>query len=312
MTRTEPSADLTRRVLRVFSRRAVLGLALVFLSCSEAGPAPLTAGDEQRLAEARLAMSEERFDDVATVLAPLLSRQPPPTAAQFIVGSAAYELRDYQQAVTRLSDAAQRQPELLPFSSGLGFAQYKLGDFAGARETFAAIVAVRTDAYKAHYGLGLVALTEGQLAPARSALERALQLKPDYLKARFAYGRLLHEEGRLAEARSELEAVLQAWPAHDEALYRLGQVLSALGLTAEAEAVMAQRAEVYRVNEAIAGLQLRREGGEDSATLWIQLVVLHLELGDVDGAESALRSGLRRYPGDSGLVALQRSVAAAR
>jgi len=269
--------------------------------------APLTPADQDVLRQAAAAVQADRFEDVARLLGPLLARTPPPADAQFIAGSAAYDLGDYAEAVTRLSDATVRKPIFVPNSSALGFAQFKLGDFAGARASFERIVAVNDGAYKAHYGLGLVSLSEGRLPEARAHLERALALSPGYLKARFQMARLLQEEARLPEAAAALQAVLAEWPTHEEALYRLSQVLQALGREAEAAATMTRHAQVYKAREAIGGLTQRIRSGGDQPGLHAEIVRLWRQVGDTEEAARSLANGLRRFPGDPELEALQQA-----
>jgi len=266
--------------------------------------APLDAEAAARVGQALEAMRESRWEDVAPLLQPLLTRPAPPPDATWIAGSAAFNLGRYDEAIERLDDAVRRKPEFLPNAAALGFARREVGDFAGAEATFQQILAVRPQAYKAHYGLGLVALDQGRLPEARRELEAALAIEPKYLKAHAALGRLLFEEGRLADARVELEAVADAWPGNEQALYLLAQVQSALGDQPAADATLARRAQVYATKEQLGALAARRRAGATSAAEYAREVSLHLEIGETSEAARTLALGLRAHPGAPELTVL--------
>ncbi|MHC5211664.1 MAG: tetratricopeptide repeat protein [Planctomycetota bacterium] len=263
------------------------------------------------LAAAVQAQQQGMPEAVGALLEPLLALDPPPADAQFVAGSAAYDLAHYGEAAERLSDAVQRKPEFLGAASALGFAWRRLGDYDASTDVFRRIVEVRPEAYKAHYGLGLVAVDQGRVADARAHLEEALALRPDYLKARFGMARVLIEEGRPVEAREALEAVLAAWPSHEQALYQLSLVLAELGETEEAERVLARREEVYRLGEEAGGLLARRRGGDTDPRISVRLTELYLALDEVDDARRELQLGLRADPAHAGLQALVPLVQAA-
>ncbi len=256
------------------------------------------------------AAEEGRHEDVAGLLAEVLSRPDPPAGALWIAGWAAYELGDFAVAVDRLGAAVRAQPAFLPHAVALGFAQRRLGRVDDAAATFRSIVEVRPDAYKAHYGLGLLALDAGRAAEARPHLERALALQPDYLKAEVAMARLLQRENRLDEARVAFEAVVKRAPSHEEALYRLAQVLDTLGRADEAQAVLEQQRKVYAIKEQIGALVTAIRAGGADADAFRHLAGLFAEIGADDDAQRAVADGLRRFPGDAILVELRDRLAA--
>jgi tetratricopeptide (TPR) repeat protein len=267
--------------------------------------------DRAALAAAIGAQQQAMPERVGPLLEGLLARDPPPADAQFVAGSAAYDLGRYGEAAERLGDAVRRKPEFLPAASALGFALRRQGDYDAAADVFARIVAARPDAHKAHYGLGLLAVDVGRAGDARRHLEHALAIRPDYLKARFALARVLIEEGRLPEARAALEELLVLWPAHEQALYQLALVLGELGEDAASEAVLARREEVYRLGEEVGGLLARRRSGEDDPRLAARLVELYLALGEPDDARRELQLGLLAAPDDPALRSLLPRVEAA-
>jgi len=281
-------------------RLPVALLAIACLAgCNGSAPAPevpLSAGEQAALALAVQAQREGRSQEVASLLAELLARVPPPVDAQYVAGEAAYTLKRHGEAVERLTDAVTRKPEFLGNAATLGFAHYQLGQFEEAATTFRQIVAARPSAYKAHYGLGLVALQQGRLDESRTALSEALRQQPDYLKARFAWGRLMHAAGRLDEAAEALELVVAGWPSHHEALFQLAQVRAAQGRTQEAEALQARRALVYSVREELAGLEQQVLGGVDTPITWARMAQLLQALGEEEDARQALAGGRRRFP----------------
>lgn len=295
-------------------RTFALVLALAAAGCGDDAPAtpgasappaaPLDPEAAALVGQALEAMRGRRWEEVATILQPVLARPSPPPDATWIAGSAAFELGRYPETVELLEDAVRRKPAFLPNAVALGFARRELGDFAGAEATFQEIVAVRPTAHKAHYGLGLVALDQGRLPEARRELEAALALEPRYLKAHAALGRLLLDEGRLEDARDELQRVVEAWPGNEQALYLLAQAQSALGDQPAADATLARRAQVYAIKEQLGGLAARRRSSEPSAADYAQEVRLHLEIGETSEAARTFNLGLRAHPGASELLAL--------
>jgi tetratricopeptide (TPR) repeat protein len=286
------------------SARAILA-ALLFLACacSDSGKPeppvalPLSEADVARLARANQAMLAGLPERVHGVLGDLLTLDPTPPGVQFVAGSAAYELHQYGEAITRISDAVRVNAAYLPNSSALGFAYLKLGDFDAARAAFENIVEVAPHKHKAHYGLGLAALSVDDLEDARPSLIEALRLAPDYLKARFALARLLSAEGQHGEALNEVTVVVDRWPSHDEALYLRGRLLTALGRGQEAEKAFARHKFVYATKESLGGLAGRLGTSQDSPALRLQMVELHLGLGDVREARRALSAARSLYPG---------------
>jgi tetratricopeptide (TPR) repeat protein len=302
------------------SKCAALGLLVLLAGGCGRTPARATAAAEQpldepgrvALAAAVRAQQQGMHEQVGPLLARLLALDPPPADAQFVAGSAAYDLGLYGEAAQRLDDAVRRKPEFLGAATALGFARRRLGDYASAADTFRQVVAERPEAYKAHYGLGLLALDGGRVPEARAHLEHALALRPDYLKARFALARVLIEEQRLDEARQALEALLVQWPSHEQALYHLAQVLSALGQHDAAAAVLARREETYRRGEEVGGLLARRRAGDKDPRLSARLTELYLALGELDDASRELQLGLHAAPQDPELQALVAQVQLAR
>ncbi len=241
-------------------------------------------------------------EHVHEALGPLLDADPVAADVQFVAGSAAYELHDYGEAVTRLTAAIALDRRLLPNSSALGFAHIKRGDFEAARAAFQAIVTAEPTKHKAHYGLGFVALALGELEPARNSLAEALRLSPDYLKAHFAQARLLHQEGRNEEALEALQPVLERWPSHEEAIYLQGRVLGELGRHEEAEVALERHRLVYSVKESLAGLASSLGTERDSPLLRARMAELHLSIGDGGEARRALAAGLALFPSDPTLL----------
>lgn len=268
-----------------------------------AAPAPLTDADKMRIGRAQQALLAGLPEQVHGLLGDLLDRKPVAADAQFVAGSAAYDMHQYGEAVSRLSDAVRQQPSYLPNSSALGFAHLKLGDFDAARNAFTRIVETAPGKHKAHYGLGLVALSLGDLEGARSSLTEALHLSPDYLKAQFALARLLDEEGRTEEALAAVTVVTQRWPSHDEALYLMGRLLASLGREQEAEEVFARHDAVYAIKESLGGLGAQLGTATDGPALRLQMAELHARMGDIPEAGRTLSAALRLYPEDAGLQA---------
>ncbi len=272
----------------------------------DASPVPVAtvAEDERPLVMAAVrAMGEKRFEQVGEILAPLLARDAIAAEVQYIAGSAAYELQRYVEASERLAQAAALDDAFKRTASALGFARLKLGDHAGARAAFEDVLSVDATMHKAEYGLGLVALDVGTLEEAERHLTRALELSPSYTKARFARARLLERQGDPAAALRELEGVIVVERLHTEALLLAARLLAGLGRDAEAEAMLAQRAQVYAVVEAIGGLRQKVVAGQASPQLFVDMIGLYLSVGAARDAEEVRREALARFPDAAALFA---------
>jgi tetratricopeptide (TPR) repeat protein len=258
----------------------------------------------RRIQDAQQVMLSGLPEQVHATLGDLLERSHVPADAQFVAGSAAYELQRYGEAVERLAAAVRDDPDrYLPNSSALGFAHHKLGDFDAARAAFEAVIEADDEKYKAHYGLGLVALSLGDVDAARTHLERCLELRSTYLKGRFAMARLLEMEGRTDDALAQVSTVVSEWPGHDEALFLMARLLQAQGREDEAEQVMARRNAVYAAKEQLAGLGVQLGTKTDGPLLRLQMVEIQMSIGDVREARQMLASARTLYPDDPALAA---------
>jgi tetratricopeptide (TPR) repeat protein len=286
---------------------ALLGVMTLVVACGKPPPsaAALTPGNQAIIDQAAEAMIDERYEDVHDLLAELLEATPPDPDVQFLAGYAAYELRRFGEAATRLADAVQRKPELLPLSAGLGLSYHQLGRHDEARAALAATLAADPNALEAHYGLGLVALDIGDLGTAREHLSAVVRTRPDFLEARLALARLLEKEDRLQDALTTVEAFVAEWPSHEEGLYLQARLLTRLGRPDEAEAVLARRAEVYATQESIAALVEQVEAGGAGPQTYAEIVAYFIRLGDAGQAQAWIRRGLARHPDDLILLALE-------
>jgi tetratricopeptide (TPR) repeat protein len=111
-------------------------------------------------------------------------------------------------------------------------------------------------------------------------IEQARALRPRLPRAHYDLGLILEARGDVEAAERAYAQELAANPSTWPAAYNLGQLLQRRGRTREAAV---RFAEVTTVRPAFAGG-------------YLHLAKTRLDLGDLDGAESAVHDGLKRRP----------------
>lgn len=267
-------------------------------------PEPALAGDDlARVLLAERALMEDRPEEVAAILAPLLARERPPAKALFDLAWADYNLQRYGECIDGMQRAVAQDPELAGLDRVSGFSHYKLGHYDEAGTIFETVIAARPDDHRSLYGLGQVLLTTGQLERAAELLERALAIEPTYIKAQFALGRVVFEQGDPVAALPLVASVVERQPSHEEAIYVLSQVLASLGLTDDAQAATERWQQVYAARDRIGALDRAVRAGPSSAELHLAMADEFLVIGDPLEARRVLQDALRRHPGDGSLLA---------
>jgi tetratricopeptide (TPR) repeat protein len=112
--------------------------------------------------------------------------------AQYLLGSAAFQGRDFPRAVEHLGQALTLRPDLPALRSYYGRALLFTGDAEGAEAALReAVVSDRND-YDASYHLASILATRGRTEEARPFAERAAELRPQSAEARALVERLDH------------------------------------------------------------------------------------------------------------------------
>lgn len=264
--------------------------------------------EQATLNDAMRALEQGHMNEALERLQPLLQWEPPPTEAQYFAGIAASKLRRYDEAAERLADAAARDPSMWPRMVELGSVYENLGDFDRAVTAYERVLDVAPQKKRARFGLGRVALERGDVALAKEQFERVLQLDPTYVAARYQLARALVDERDWERALVEIDETLRARPSHDQAHYLRATVLARLGRAEEAEQALALRAEVYAKKERISGMLEQTMHGRDSAAVHATIARLYLDLDDIEEAQTAVRVGLLKFPGDPELAELRAEI----
>ena len=195
-------------------------------------------------------------------------------------------------------------------------ALFNQGDLAAADDIVSRLEALNAnDVEIAHFG-GVVANRMGRYGVAVQRLTRAVRAQPQRAKARAALAYAFEQLGRLEEARGAFDAAIRADPRMGLAHNGMGVVLVKLGDPSAAlphfERAMALDAASIepRLNAAHALLDLGlfeaaaqrfREAAalaRNDAALKICAAGLY-QAGDIEGAETMLRSLLERNPADA-------------
>jgi tetratricopeptide (TPR) repeat protein len=176
------------------------------------------------------------WQEAAEVGMTLLSKTPPPTAVQALMGMAGQQQR-WDDAIQQCQRALAAQPDdaLLLFNLGTLLAQQ--GDLPTAQTHLENAIVQHQQWAEAHYNLGTVLLRQARYREAVDALKRASDCRDIYPEAHFNRGnahamRGLDTDGTLDYyeldcAINAYKTAIQQRPGYTAALYNLGRYTDA-------------------------------------------------------------------------------------
>lgn len=198
------------------------------------------------------------------------------------------------EAVAMMEQLAGEHPDEVSILTALGTTYSSVGDLPRSVQTLRQAVARRPSYYPAHLGLAraMAAMSDadGQDAAALRAgamehVDRALELNPTLSAAHGLRGEMLMASGEFAAAAESFAAAARGEPANPQWRYRAAVAHGRAGqwqAAAEQLAVLAQ-------------------WEPDSAPVLMMLGVALTNVGDLDGAEAALRRAVELAPTDPAL-----------
>lgn len=213
-----------------------------------------------------------------------------------------------------------REPASLPALMGLGHLARQANDRAAAREIFRRAARLHPSHREALVELAVEERVLGDLPASGRALRAVLDADPDHLGAllQSIENALLADDGE--GARSLAAQAMSAHPAElapsllaSRVLARQGSPTDALGLLDRAQRRHGPRGEILAGRlEILRSLGAWREARSLAARgaalarghfwLWLQIVLLHLDLGDAGGAAELLEHPPAATPVESALV----------
>lgn len=189
----------------------------------------------------------------------------------------------------------------------LATAYYKAGRLEDAKQVYDAILALRDDAGDAYFMRGIVQLKMGNYELGKPDFDRAVELAPNDYDQLVEIYKVLDETGYEETGKAYLETALKNAP-KDMSNYDKGRIYFYLEDFESARNYLEQARDAgddkatyylgktweslgeYNYAASVYVAYLQNQG--ESALIYNQLALCNMELGDYDGALSALQSGL--------------------
>ncbi|MGH9654097.1 MAG: tetratricopeptide repeat protein [Bryobacteraceae bacterium] len=165
----------------------------------------------------------------------LIARYPDSAWADYLVGNAYDEQKQFGKAIEQYKQALQKDPEIPNAEFAIGYIYWREQETAKAREWLEK-QAQKSCGSLANFYLGEIARAAGHLSQAEARYRRALQCDPSSSKAHLRLGMVLADQKQYTEAIAELKKAIRLNPNSSSAHYHLGQVYSQMGQAAAAKA----------------------------------------------------------------------------
>jgi arylsulfatase A-like enzyme/Tfp pilus assembly protein PilF len=194
------------------------------------------------LHDADLKIEEGKEATVIPLLEHVVASDPQIPSAQYFLGVAYKESRQYDKAIAHLDKAIQLVPDSMMAHYEIALALYEKGELKVAATHLEIVVEHSSDWTDARFSLAAVYARIDRVPEALTHLGITLELDPDHYRANLLRGRILSLQGDAAGALPNLEKAARLEPksveAHQflaEAYSQLGQEVNAAREQAEAE-----------------------------------------------------------------------------
>ena len=165
-----------------------------------------------RYAQARLAASEKRFDDVLQLTDGIIKDFPDYAPAWSLRGDL-FRIRKLPSAAEEAYSAAiAHRPLFLRDRENRGYARVALGKWDDVKADGSDLVALAPSFQPGHFLVGLSQYEKGELQLAQESLERSLALDPDHLLTIFLLANLDGQLGNLNRSRQLAEQAVSRAP----------------------------------------------------------------------------------------------------
>ncbi|MDI7267780.1 MAG: tetratricopeptide repeat protein [Myxococcota bacterium] len=272
------------------------------------------------MADAVALVEREDYAAAEPILEALLrERLAPPAEAHHYLGVCAQARGDFANAESHYREALRRQPALFESRLNLGGVLGTLGRHAEALEMLRGLADAFPDEPQAHLALAFQQQTMGDLDAALASCRRAAGIDPTDVDAALMEADILELQGRHDDRPAALEAALRRTAGDPRIAVTMADAYAGLGRPHEAivmyvfataapgaDATMLggialELRDLGAVDEALdaaaAGVERSADGPEHVRAV-LTLARIARGAGRADAAETALRSGLRRRPGD--------------
>ena len=149
--------------------------------------------------------------------------------ALHLLGVAAFQAGNYEEAADLIGQAIEASPRNAPFHSNRGLALTRLGRFDAAAISYASAIELDPDLVDAHYNLGVLYQELSDPAAAVACYDRAIAIRPDHADAWDNRGVALQSMDQFTAAAASHEQALKLKPRHVQAHNNLAVALQSLG-----------------------------------------------------------------------------------
>ena len=164
----------------------------------------------------------------------ILHGHPGHADALHLLGTIAFESRQYLEAAELIGKAIENYPHHAVYFYTLGNALQKLSRLDEAIAAYDRAIQLKPDYHEAHSNRGVALKNNRQLAEAIASFNRAIQLKPDFADAFNNRGNALQELGRIDEAVASYDHAILLRPDFADAFNNRGIALKKLNRVEEA------------------------------------------------------------------------------
>jgi arylsulfatase A-like enzyme/Tfp pilus assembly protein PilF len=196
------------------------------------------------LHDANLKIEEGKETTAIPLLERVVASDPQIPHAQYFLGVAYKETRQYDKAILHLSKAIELVPDSMMAQYEMALALYEKGELKTSATHFEIVVDHSPDWTDARFSLAAVYARIDRLPEALSHLDMTLGLDPDHYRANLLRGRILALKGDPTGGLSNLEKAVRLEPKSIEAHQFLADAYSQLGQYANAAR---ERAEAGRL-----------------------------------------------------------------
>jgi arylsulfatase A-like enzyme/Tfp pilus assembly protein PilF len=196
------------------------------------------------LHDANLRIEEGKETAAIPLLERVVASDPQIPHAQYFLGAAYKELRQYDKAIAHLRKAIELVPDSMMAQYEMALALYEKGELMTAAAHFEIVVGHSPDWIDARYSMASIYARTGRPDEAAKNLLVVLQTEPDHYRANLLLGRMLFLNGSFADALPYLEKAAQVQTDSSEAHSFLADEYEKLGRVADAGQ---ERAEAERL-----------------------------------------------------------------
>lgn len=196
------------------------------------------------LHDANLKIEEGRETSAIPLLERVVASDPQIPHAQYFLGVAYKETRQYDKAILHLSKAIELVPDSMMAQYEMALALYEKGELKTSATHFEIVVDHSPDWTDARFSLAAVYARIDRVPEALTHLDITLELDPNHYRANLLHGRILALKGDPAGALPNLEKAVRLEPKSVEAHQFLADAYSQLGQESNAAR---ERAEASRL-----------------------------------------------------------------